>query len=74
MSLLLSVGRQVEIDIWMEEESGSLSPDSVLFFQGTFPDCITQLSLQLSVHVSSLDQKQMSRNNENHFAFKAIDQ
>lgn len=74
VSLFLSVGRQVQIDIWMEEESGSLSPDSVLSFQGTFPDCITQLPLQLSVHVSSLDQKQMSRNSENHFPFKAIDQ
>jgi len=53
-----------------EEESGNLSPDSVLSFQGTFPDCITVES----VHVSSLNQKQMSRNNENHFPFKAINQ
>lgn len=73
MSLFLSVERQVQIDIW---EGGRIWK-SLTRFCPLLPGHISRLHFSAcltveSGHVTSLDPPKMSRNNENHFPFKAI--
>ena len=73
MSLFLSVERQVQIDIW---EGGRIWK-SLTRFCPLLPGHISRLHFSAcltveSGHVTSLDPPKMSRKNENHFPFKAI--
>ena len=75
MGVFLNVGRQVQIDIWEEGRAWW----SLTEFCALFPGHISRLHFSAcltvkSGHVTISDQRQMSRNNENHSPSKAINQ